>query len=141
MYDKTIIMGRLGRDPEMRYTSNGKPVCNLSVAVDRYAGPDNPRSTTWFRVAIWERGAEAANEHLHKGDTVLVEGTVDASAYMGKDGKPRASLELRASRVVFGPKGGGGDVAGVASSDVLGEEEIPFRSSRSVILQGLAGRR
>ena len=126
MYDKTIIMGRLGKEPELRYTSQGKPVCNLNVAVDRYAGPDQPRSTTWFRVAVWERGAEAANNHLHKGDTVLVEGTVDASAYMGKDGKPRASLELRASRVVFGPKGGGGDdMAGVAS-DELSDEAIPF---------------
>lgn len=126
MYDRTIIMGRLGRDPEMRYTADGKPVCNLNVAVDRYAGPDRPKVTKWFRVAIWERGAEAANNHLHKGDTVLVEGNIEASAYMSA-GEARASLELRASRVVFGPKAGSGDMAGVASAEsVLNEEEIPF---------------
>ncbi len=104
MYQKTIVAGHLGRDPEMRYTQDGTPVTNFSVATtrrwtDREGG--QKEETTWFRVSVWGKQAEPCNQYLTKGRAVLVEGMVSAQAFKGRDGEPRASLELRADRVVF----------------------------------------
>ena len=125
MYQHTVIVGRLGRDPEMRYTPQGKAVASLSVAVDTYAGPGETKAT-WYRVSAWEKAAEACNTYLHKGDLVLCEGEVSASAFKDKStGEPRASLELRAHSVKFLQTQRSGDVAGVASGE-LSDESIPF---------------
>lgn len=102
MYASTTIVGNLGRDAEMRYTPSGTAVSNFRVAVnerwtDREGQPQE--KTTWFRVAVWGRQAEAINQYLVKGKQVLVEGTIDASAYTAQDGTPRAGLELRARNV------------------------------------------
>ena len=105
MYQKTIVVGHLGRDPEMRYTQDGVPVTNFSVATNRkWTGQDGTpqEKTTWFRVAVWGKQAETCNQYLSKGQLVLVEGEVGASAWMPKDGgDPRATLELRAWTVKF----------------------------------------
>ncbi|RME86045.1 MAG: single-stranded DNA-binding protein [Caldilineae bacterium] len=132
MYQNTIIVGNLGRDPEMRYTPSGVPVTSFSVAVNRrWTGQDGQpqEKTTWFRVTAWRRLAELCNEYLRKGQRVLVEGEVDASAWTGQDGQPRATLELTARNVRFlgGPGAGGeyGESAFHEGGD-LPEEEIPF---------------
>ena len=132
MYQRTIVVGHLGRDPEMRYTQEGTPVTSFSVATTRRWSDreGQPREeTTWFRVSAWGRQAETCNQYLSKGRLVLVEGIVSAQAYKGKDGEPRSSLELRASRVVFlgGPRAEGapeGVVPEAAESTT--EDEIPF---------------
>jgi len=116
MYEQTIIIGHLGRDPEMRYTQNGKPVTNFSVAVSRkFTGKDGQpvEKTKWFRVTAWNKLAELCNQYLSKGRLVLVTGEVDASAYTGQDGEPKASLEITARDVKFldGKGNGGGDAA------------------------------
>jgi len=119
MYSKTIIVGNLGADAEMRYTPSGAAVSNFRVAVnerwnDREGQPQE--KTTWFRVALWGKQAEAISKYLTKGRQVLVEGDVTARAYMGKDGEPKAGLELRARVVRFlgtrqdGDGGGNGSV-------------------------------
>ena len=77
MYQKVIIMGNLGRDPEMRYTPQGTPVTNFSVATSyKWTGADGTpnEETTWFRVSAWGRMAEVCNEYLSKGRQVFVEG-------------------------------------------------------------------
>ena len=132
MYQNTIIVGNLGRDPEMRYTPSGVPVTSFSVAVNRrWTGQDGQQQekTTWFRVTAWRKLAELCNEYLSKGQRVLVEGIVDASAWTGQDGQPRATLELTARNVRFlgGPAASGdyGDSTFHEGAEVP-EEEIPF---------------
>lgn len=135
MYSKTIVVGNLGRDPEMRYTSGGQAVTTFSVAASRkYTGQDGKpvEKTTWFRVTAWGKLGELCNTYLAKGRQVLVEGEVEASAWTGQDGKPRASLELTAKTVRFlGGKPGAPAEAHDESehengSVAMDEEEIPF---------------
>lgn len=111
MYSKTMIIGHLGADPEMRYLADGKPVTNFSVATSQtwkdQAGQPQEK-TTWFRVAAWGKLGEICNEYLRKGAQVYVEGTVSAHAWVGKDGAPACGLELKADEVRFlGKKEGG----------------------------------
>ncbi len=104
MYQTTTIVGRLGSDPEMRYTPSGVPVTSFGVAVNRrWTGKDGEahEKTTWFRVTTWRKLAENCAQYLHKGQSVLVEGEIDASAWTGQDGEPRATLELTARTVRF----------------------------------------
>lgn len=104
MYQRTVIVGHLGRDPEMRYTPSGTSVTNFTVAVNRkWTGQDGQAQerTTWFRVAAWDKLAELCNQYLSKGRLVLVEGDVEASAFTSQDGEPKASLELTARTVRF----------------------------------------
>ena len=133
MYQHTVIVGRLGRDPEMRYTPNGTAVTNFSVAVSRkYTGKDGQpvEKTTWFRVTAWGKLAEITNEHLAKGRMVLVTGEVSASAYTNQAGEPAASLELTARDVKFlGGKsnGNGGQAQAEAPASAPAEEDdLPF---------------
>jgi single-strand DNA-binding protein len=103
MYQHTTIVGNVGRNPELRYLPDGTPVSDFSVAVDRRwtdRETDEPREkTTWFQVTCWRALAETVHQIVGKGHQVLVTGEVDASAWIGQDGEPRARLELTA-RVV-----------------------------------------
>ena len=110
MYQKMIIVGNLGRDPEMRYTPSGQAVTNFSVATNRqYTASDGTRvkETTWFRVSAWGRQAETCNQYLRRGSRVLVEGRLNPDengnprVWTGQDGAPRASYEITALRVQF----------------------------------------
>ncbi len=135
MYQHTVIVGRLGRDPEMRYTPSGVPVTSFSVAVSRkWKAQDGElhEKTTWFRVTAWRKLAELCNQYLTKGRLVLVEGEIDASAWLGQDGEPRATLELTAQNVRFlssrsDTSGGefGGDAA-LKEGPSMPEEDLPF---------------
>lgn len=131
MYQRTIVVGHLGRDPEMRYTQDGTPVTSFSMATtrrwnDREGG--QREETTWFRVSVWGRQAEPCNQYLSKGRLVLVDGTISASAWKGRDGEPRATLELRAGRVVFlGSRGETGpSEPEEEGGESTTEDEIPF---------------
>lgn len=106
MYQKLIIIGNLGKDPEMRYTPDGKAITTLSVATSRKAkGADE---TTWFRVTVFGQQAEACNQYIKKGARVLVEGRLQPDkesggpkVYERKDGTWGASYEVTASDVEF----------------------------------------
>lgn len=144
MYQKIIIIGRLGRDPEMRYTQGGQAVTSFSVATDRRWTDSNGQQqerTVWFRVSAWRRLAETCNQYLSKGRLVMVEGELqEPKPYQSRDGEWRASLDITAREVKF--LGGRGDTGGspapsqssapAAPSDPgggggsMGEEEIPF---------------
>lgn len=89
----------------MRYLQNGTPVTDFTVAVNR-AWTDKQTNeareeTTWFRISAWNKLAETCNAYIKKGMSVLVVGSVSASAYVGKEGEARASLEVRADTVKF----------------------------------------
>jgi single-strand DNA-binding protein len=131
MYQKTIVVGHLGRDPEMRYTPTGVPVTSFTMAHTRKwtnANGEPQEKTTWFRVTCWRKLAEQAAQYLQKGRLALVEGEIDASSWTDKEGNPRASLELTAFTVRFlGGRGEGAEGAGAGpSEEILGEEDIPF---------------
>lgn len=134
MYQKLIIAGNLGRDPEMRYTADGTPVTNFSVATNRRwtdsSGQAQER-TVWFRVTAWRRLAETCNQYLSKGRQVLVEGELrPPKPYQGRDGEWRASLDVEARQVRF--IGGRGEAAAPGPPGeeeppaMVDEEEIPF---------------
>ncbi len=105
MYQKIIIIGRLGKDPEMRYTQGGDPVTTLSVATDRRWKDANGQAmakTTWFRVTTWRNLAEVVNQYTRKGDLVMCEGELtEPKPYQASDGTWKASLDLTASAVKF----------------------------------------
>ncbi len=115
-FNKLTIVGYLGRDPEIRYTPQGTPVCNFSVATterrkDRAA--EFQDVTTWFRVTVWGKQAESANQYLAKGRQVYVEGRLRQDEYTDRDGNKRTTLEVNATDVQFlgsrqDESGGGG---------------------------------
>ena len=126
-YQYTIIIGNVGRDPEMRYTQSGVAVADFSVAVSRRwtdrTSNEQREKTTWFRVSAWRGLAETVNQYVHKGMQVMVTGEVDASAYAGQDGSPRATLEITARDIQFlGRRGEGGDEGSYPSEP----EDLPF---------------
>ena len=141
MYQRLMIIGRLGRDPEMRYTASGVPVTNFSVATDRRWTDQNGQQqerTVWFRVSAWRRLAETCNQYLSKGRLVMVEGALsEPTPYQARDGEWRASLDVTARNVQFlgGRDEGGAAPAAAAGggfqepseeAPTLDEEEIPF---------------
>jgi single-strand DNA-binding protein len=110
MYQRLVLVGNLGRDPEMRYTPQGTPVTTFSVATSRKyttAYGQQKEETVWFRVQVWGKQGETVNQYLTKGSKVLVEGTLipdengGPRVWTGQDGKPRASFEVRAQTVRF----------------------------------------
>lgn len=106
MYQQITIIGNLGRDPEQRFTPDGKPVTNFSVATSRKY--KDTEETTWFRVSTWDKQAEACNQYLRKGSKVFVTGRLvpDKAAgsprtFQRDDGTWGASFEIMASEVKF----------------------------------------
>src|SRR5262245_12053359 len=98
-FNKIIICGYLGRDPELRHTPNGNTICNLSIATTEKRG--DKESTTWFRVAVWGKQGEMCNQYLAKGRQVYIEGRLRAEEYTDRDGNKRTSLEVNATDVQF----------------------------------------
>jgi single-strand DNA-binding protein len=136
MFHKVILVGNLGRDPEMRYTPGGQAVTNLSVATNRKytdSSGESREETVWFRVSVWGRQAEATNQYLSKGRQVLVEGRLvpdengNPRTWTRQDGSSAASFEVNAQTVRFlgadGAQFDEGPGAGPAPESV---DDIPF---------------
>jgi single-strand DNA-binding protein len=124
-WHQTVIIGNVGRDPELRYTSNGTPVCSFSVAVtekwnDRQSS-ERREKTTWYRVSCWRGLAETANRFVHKGMQIMVAGTVEATAYTNNAGEVVGTLELTARDMQFlggqREEGGGNYGGGYSGGD------------------------
>ena len=98
-YNKIILIGNLGRDPETRSLPSGTPVATFSVATsERRRGQDGQQQehTTWFRVNAFDKLAETCSQYLHKGSYVYIEGALSQQEYTDREGQPRTSLEVRA---------------------------------------------
>lgn len=102
--NKVMLIGNLGRDPEMRYTANGTAVTTFSLAVNRSYGGDaggRKEETEWVPVVAWEKLAELTGQHLQKGRKVYVEGRLATRSWDGPDGQKRYKTEVVASQVLF----------------------------------------
>lgn len=109
MINKAIIVGRLGRDPEIRYTSSGTPVANFSVATDeKWTGQDGTRQTKteWHNIVAWSKLAEICEQYLRKGKLVYIEGRIQTREWDDRDGNKRRTTEIVASNMqMLGSKG------------------------------------
>jgi single-strand DNA-binding protein len=141
MYHTIIIVGNVGKDPEMRYTPSGQAVTSFSVASNRQYTASNGeqvKETIWFRVSAWGKQAEVCNQYLRKGSKVLVEGRLTPDKNTGgprvwtkQDGTAGTSFEITASTVRFlSPRNEGGEMSTVGSemgsAEMPPEDDIPF---------------
>ena len=119
--NKVILVGNLGRDPEVRYSAEGSAICNISIATtsqwkDRTSG-EKREETEWHRVVFYNRLAEIAGEYLRKGRPVYVEGRLRTRKWTGQDGQERFTTEIIAEQMQMlggrdGDMGGGGSMGG-----------------------------
>jgi single-strand DNA-binding protein len=132
-----VLIGRLTKDPELRYTPSGKAVATLRLAVDRgTTNPQGERETDFIDVVVWERQAETVANYLQKGRLVAVQGRLQIRQYETQEGQRREKAEVVASQVRFLDRGPdtGGDRMGAPKRDVgLGTEpdfhdddDVPF---------------
>ncbi|SRR6266536_2594515 len=135
---KIQIIGNVGRDPEMRMTPNGRPVCEFSVAVNRIqtAGGERNEQTDWYRVSCWGKQAETAQQVVQKGQQIFVDGRFTPRTYTNKDNQEKMSLDIscndfqllgrRADRE--GGMGGGQmpNSQGQGEPGTFDPDEIPF---------------
>lgn len=124
-FNKIILVGNLGRDPELRYTPQGDAVCNFSIATNEKKKDKSGEFqdvTTWFKVTLWGRQAETASKYLSKGRPVYIEGRLQLEEWTDRDGKERTTLGVRATDMQFisagqGEGGGGGGYSGNQPDD------------------------
>jgi len=128
--NKMTVIGNLGTDPEMRYTSNGNPVTSFRIATTRtYTSSDGERQqdTEWFTVVAWNQLAELCNQYLSKGRRAYVDGRLHSDSWTGQDGQTRFRNEIIADRVLFLDR----QPIGQSSTEGEGEppievEDLPF---------------
>lgn len=103
-FNKIIVVGNLGRDPELRYTPQGSAVCSFSMATNekrRDKAGEMQDVTTWFRVTLWNKQAENASKYLTKGSPVYIEGRLRLEEWTDRDGNNRYTLEVQGSEMQF----------------------------------------
>jgi single-strand DNA-binding protein len=103
-FNKIIIVGNLGKEPELRYTPQGTAVCSFSVATNerkKDKAGEMQDVTTWFRVTLWNRQAETASKYLSKGSPVYIEGRLRVEEWTDRDGNNRYTLEVQGSDMQF----------------------------------------
>jgi single-strand DNA-binding protein len=133
--NKVILVGRLGRDPETRYTSGGQAVANFSVATDesyKDRNGERQKRTEWHKIVVWGKQAEIAQQYLKKGSLVFIEGRIQSREWQDKEGQKRTSFEIVANNFrMLGSRGDGmaaGAGAGGGSSrggDDFGHDSGP----------------
>jgi single-strand DNA-binding protein len=114
--NKAILVGRLGRDPETRYTSGGQAVCNFTLATDetyRDRAGERQKRTEWHRIVVWGKQAEIAQQYLHKGSLIFVEGRIQTRQWDDREGQKRTTVEIVASN--FRMLGSKSDAAGAGA--------------------------
>ena len=110
--NKVILVGRLGRDPETRYTGGGQAVANFSVATDetyKDRTGERQKRTEWHKIVVWGKQTEIAQQYLKKGSLIFIEGRIQSREWQDKEGQKRTSFEIVANK--FRMLGGRGDAA------------------------------
>ena len=137
--NKVILVGNLGKDPEVRFTGSGKAVCKFPLATSEVWNDAEGRKqerTEWHNIVVWGKQGENCGQYLSKGRQVYVEGAIRSHSYDDKDGNKRYMTEIIAQQVRF-LGGGGGRGAGAASGDApplppevpggpASDDDIPF---------------
>ncbi|HKW23749.1 MAG TPA: single-stranded DNA-binding protein [Ktedonobacterales bacterium] len=130
MLNKIMLIGNLGRDPELSYTPSGKAIAKFSLAVSRRRRDESGEQreeTQWFNIVAWERLAETCNNYLKKGSKVYIEGRMTSRKYTDKDGVERTVWDVVASEMeMLTPKGGDSSGGGSGYSDEMGADDVPF---------------
>ncbi|HEM49125.1 MAG TPA: single-stranded DNA-binding protein [Caldithrix sp.] len=125
--NKVILLGRLGKDPDMRYTPSGTAVANFSLATNSAIKDSEGNwtdKTEWHNIVAFGRTAEIAGEYLKKGKQVFIDGRLQTSSWEDQNGQKRYKTEIVASELqLIGPKGEGESGADTSSADV--EDEAP----------------
>src|SRR5262245_42772700 len=145
--NKVILVGRLGRDPELKYTASGTPFCRFSMATDDVwndkASGERQERTEWHNIVAWDRLAEICNQYLTKGRLVYIEGALQTREWDDQDGNKRKTTEIRARDVVLlssggESMGGGGQrraasvessaaaATATAGTSTITDDDIPF---------------
>ena len=106
MLNKVIIMGRLIRDPELRQTTSGVPVCTITVAVDRPVRKDQEKQADFIRVICWRQTAEFVSRYFTKGKMIIVEGSLRNNDYTDNNGVKHYGMDVQADNVTFGESKG-----------------------------------
>jgi single-strand DNA-binding protein len=124
--NKVMLVGRLGRDPEMRYTSSGQPVANFSMATDESYKDRNgnrQKRTEWHKIVVWGKQAEIAQKYLKKGSLIFLEGRIQSREWNDREGQKRTSYEIVANN--FRMLGGRGDQASAPGAAEAEAEPAP----------------
>lgn len=131
--NKVILLGNLGRDPELRYTPNGSPVANFTLATNEVwkdKEGNKQEHTEWHRIVIFGKLAEIAGEYLRKGRQVYIEGSIRSRTYKDRDGNDKSTTEIRADSLVMIGKPEGGTSEGARTTSEkppeYSDEDIPF---------------
>jgi single-strand DNA-binding protein len=131
--NKVMLIGNVGRDPEMRYTPSGTPVTSFSVACGRVRNtPDGERreETEWFNIVAWDKLAETVSQYLTKGQKVYVEGRLQTRSWEGQDGQKRSRTEVVANTLIFlSPKqrpGGTEESGTFDNTEDASVDDLPF---------------
>ena len=135
--NKVILLGNLGRDPEVRFTQGGTPVANFTMATtDRWSDPSGEKKekTEWHRIVVWGKQAEIAGEYLRKGRPVFIEGSLQTREWTDREGNKRYTTEVRAQRLqLLGRPDDRGAAAGGPPADEalepsgrIADDDIPF---------------
>src|SRR5258708_2273938 len=129
MVNKVILVGRLGRDPEVKHLSGGKSVANFSIATDetyKDRNGERQKKTEWHNIVAWGATAESVEKYLRKGSLVYVEGALNTRKWE-KDGQTRSTTEVNASNIRFLDKAEKGEEREAAPSrPEITDEDIPF---------------
>ena len=139
-FNKIILVGNLGRDPELRYTPQGTPVCSFTMATNerrKDRAGETQDVTTWFKITLWGRQAETASQYLTKGRPVYIEGRLRVEEWTDRDGRQRHTLEVQATDMQF--IGGRGEEVSAARTEAsatsgstetsaadISDDDIPF---------------
>ena len=134
--NKVMVIGHLGRDPEMRYTPSGRPVTTFTVAVSRSwntADGERRSETEWFNVVAWGNLAEICKQYLHKGQQVYIEGRLQTRQWEGKEGQKHKNVEVVANEMMMlgdrrdnNKQGDEMDQEDDLSEPIADEDEFPF---------------
>ena len=138
-FNKVILVGNLGRDPELRYTPQGTPVCSFTMATNERRKDKNGEMqdhTTWFKITLWGRQAETASQYLTKGRPIYIEGRLRVDEWTDRDGKPRYTLDVQATDMQFigggrtedamAARAGGGEGPAMDHPPDPTDDDIPF---------------
>jgi len=136
--NKVILVGRLGRDPETRFTSGGQAVANFSVATDetyKDRNGERQKRTEWHKIVVWGKQAEIAQQYLKKGSLIFIEGRIQSREWQDKEGQKRTSFEIVASNcrmlggrgdgMAAGASAGGGGAAARSGGDDFDHSAAP----------------